>query len=88
MSKKKRKLRFCLLFDLRKQITQPELLLEKIAEVYADFNYPSDMEEFINYMPAKNYDPSKYSITENRQRLLKKFDDFLNKEKSDLKQQK
>ncbi len=79
-----RKLRFCLLTDLKTNIVDTELLLEKIAEVYAHFNYPPDMNEFIYYMPAKNYDPSQYSIIENRQRLLKIFSDFLNKEKKTL----
>ena len=83
-NKEERKLRFCLLLDLQKNILDAELLLEKIAEVYAKFDYPPDMEEFIYYMSAKNYDPSQYSITDNRQRLLILFNAFLHKEKNDI----
>ncbi|HLC07318.1 MAG TPA: DUF2247 family protein [Candidatus Babeliales bacterium] len=74
-----------ILVDLKEHTQNKRELLEKIAEVYADFNYPPDMEELIYYMPAKNYDPSQYSQHENEQRLLTLFDKFLEKEKNDLK---
>ena len=79
-----RKLRFCLLLKLRQEIKNKRELLEKVAEIYADFNYPEDMEEFIYYMPAKNYDPSQYSFQENEDRLINLFYDFLDKEKIEL----
>lgn len=80
-----RKLRLCLLLNLKEHTQCKRELLEKIAEVYAEFNYPSEMEEFIYYMPAKNYDPSQHSEHENEQRLLTLFNAFLEKEKNDLK---
>jgi len=80
-----RKLRLCLLLDLKEHTQSKRALLEKIAEVYAEFNYPPDMEKFIYYMPAKNYSPSQHSEHENEQRLLRLFDEFLEKEKNDLK---
>ncbi|MFM6081578.1 MAG: DUF2247 family protein, partial [Dolichospermum sp.] len=47
--------------------------LSEIEEVYADFNYPQEMEQFIRYMPAQNgYDPSKYTQEENEKRLYQK----------------
>jgi hypothetical protein len=80
----KRKLRLCLLLNLKKSIPDHRALLERIAEVYAYFDYPSDMEEFVYYMPAKNYDPSKHSLEENEQRLIVLFNLFLEKEKEYL----
>src|SRR5579871_4862333 len=65
-----RKVRFCLLFELKQNIINKHELLEKIAEVYADFNYPFDMEDFIYYMPAKDYDPAQHTFEENQDRLL------------------
>ena len=79
-----RKLRLCLLLELKQQIPNKRHLLEKIAKIYADFNYPEDMEEFIYYMPAKNYDPAQYSFQENEDRLINLFYNFLEKEKSEL----
>lgn len=79
-----RKLRLCLLLELTQQIPNKRELLEKIAEIYADFNYPEDMEEFIYYMPAKNYDPSEYSLQENENRLINLFYNFLEEEKIKL----
>lgn len=79
-----RKLRFCLLLELKQTITNKRELLEKIAEIYADFNYFSDMENFIYYMPAKNYDPTQHSLQENENRLINLFDKFLRQEKIEL----
>ena len=79
-----RKLRLCLLTELQQKINKKQELLEKIAEVYADFNYTPDMEEFIYYMPAKNYDPSRHSSQENEDRLINLFYKFLEKEKIEL----
>lgn len=80
-----RKLRLCLLLELKQQIPNKRQLLEKIAEIYADFNYPEDMEEFIYYMPAKNYNPSQHSFQENEDRLVNLFYNFLEKEKCELR---
>ena len=79
-----RKVRFCLLFELKQNIINKSELLERITEVYADFNYPFDMEDFIYYMPAKDYDPAQHTFEENQDRLLDLFDSFLQKEKGEL----
>ncbi|MBG9812055.1 hypothetical protein ABD68_10630 [Bacillus endophyticus] len=78
----KRKWRFGILAYLKiKHQDDFEELLNRIAEVYADFNYPEDMDSFINYLPPKDgFDPSKYSKEENVLRLINLFNDFLNKE--------
>ncbi|MBU8773147.1 DUF2247 family protein [Cytobacillus oceanisediminis] len=78
----KRKWRFGILAYLNiKHQDDYEELLNKIAEVYADFNYPEDMDSFINYLtPQDNTNPSLYSKEENITRLINLFYDFLNKE--------
>ncbi len=77
-----RTLRFILLLEIQKNITDNHDLLDEIEEVYADFDYPSDMENFISYMPIidDEYDVSKHSSQENEQRLVEKFNIFMNNE--------
>ncbi|WFE14107.1 DUF2247 family protein [Bacillus atrophaeus] len=78
----KRKWRFGVLVYFKKMYQEDfEELLNQIAEVYADFNYPEDMDSFINYLPPKdNFNQSKYSKEENVARLINLFNEFLNKE--------
>lgn len=78
----KRKWRFCVLSYLKmKHQDDFEGLLNKVAEVYADFNYPEDMDSFINYLkPKGNFNPSQCSKEENVIRLINLFNDFINKE--------
>lgn len=55
-----------------------EELSNALDEVYADFNYPEDMEEFISYMPIKDdYNPTGHTNEENTERIRKKIDMFL-----------
>ncbi|MED4079458.1 DUF2247 family protein [Halalkalibacterium halodurans] len=78
----KRKWRFGILAYLKmKHQDDLEELLNKVAEVYADFNYPEDMDSFINYLePKDGFNPSQYSKEENVTRLINLFYDFMNKE--------
>lgn len=69
-----------LVFLKKKHQKDFEELLNQIAEVYADFNYPEDMDSFINYLPSKDNLQSKYSKEENITRLINLFNEFLNKE--------
>lgn len=58
-----------------------EELLGKISEAYANFNYPEDMDYFINYLtPLDGYNPSEYSKDENITRLIIFFNEFLLRE--------
>lgn len=60
-------------------------LLNKITEVYADFNYPEDMDSFINYLePKDGFIPSQYSKEENVIRLINLFNNFMNQEQDYL----
>lgn len=75
-------LRFILLYEIQRSITDNQELLEEIETIYADFNYPSDMEGFISYMPIQEaeYDVSMHSTQENEQRLINKFNIFMSEE--------
>lgn len=55
----------------------------RLSELYANLNYPEDMEEFIFYMPIKdNYDPSQHTKDENMTRLLEKLQIFLEEKRT------
>ena len=77
-----RMLRFILLLEIQKNVTNNQDLLEEIENIYADFDYPSDMEGFISYMPVQcdEYDVSEHSPKENEQRLVDKFNVFMYQE--------
>ena len=48
-------IKYSILYYLKEQyIDSGEVLLRKLAEVYADFGYPEDMSDFIYYMPAND----------------------------------
>lgn len=56
-----------------------------MAQVYADFDYPKDMESFIHYLaPKDGFNPSPYSKEENEGRLINLLTAFLNQEKQYL----
>ncbi|MFJ7637793.1 DUF2247 family protein [Peribacillus sp. NPDC097224] len=82
----KRKWRFGILDSLKMRYQDDfEELLNKVAEVYADFDYPKDMESFIHYLaPKDGFNPSQYSKEENEVRLINLFTVFLNQEKQYL----
>ena len=75
-------LRFILLLEIQKNRTDNQDLLDEIENIYADFDYPSDMEDFISYMPIRDdeYDVSEHLPQENEQRLVDKFNIFMNDE--------
>lgn len=77
-----RKWRLSVLSLLKKAYQdEREELLGKISEAYANFNYPEDMDYFINYLtPLDGYNPSEYSKDENITRLINLFNEFLLKE--------
>ncbi|WZY01535.1 DUF2247 family protein [Bacillus sp. FSL W7-1360] len=82
----KRKWRFGVLSCLKiKHQDDSEELLNKIAEVYADFNYPEDMDNFINYLvPEDGFNPAQCSKEKSVARLINLFNDFLQKEQQFL----
>lgn len=52
--------------------------LTLVEEIYADFDYPSEIESFVSYMPPLDgYDPSQFSHEENVRRLMQKWGEYL-----------
>ncbi|URZ03810.1 DUF2247 family protein [Clostridium felsineum] len=78
-----RKLRYVILNYLRSTIEDDNELLRKIEEVYADFNYPQDMEGFISYMPVKDNSYTYYH-EENKKRMINNLENFLTSEKQEV----
>ncbi len=56
------------LFDQKTHIDDP---LGEAETIYADFNYPSEIEYFVRYLPVTDgYEPSQHSHEENENRLF------------------
>ncbi|OIN30820.1 hypothetical protein AO411_2029410 [Salmonella enterica subsp. enterica serovar Sarajane] len=54
--------------------------LAEVEIIYADFDYPSEIEGFVKYMPPSDgYDPSAHSRIENINHLMCKWKNFLEK---------
>lgn len=52
--------------------------LSEVEKIYADFEYPVEIEGFIRYMPPiDDYDPSMYSQEENTNRLMNIWKKYL-----------
>ncbi|KIH42112.1 transcriptional regulator [Bacillus sp. A053] len=82
----KRKWRYVILLEVKSKYSDHAIeLLSKLAEVYADMNYPEDMEGFIHYHPSNNgCNPHLHSYEKNINRLCNLFQDFLVKEKQNI----
>lgn len=80
------KWQYCIIKNLLNDKLSFEGLTSKLDEIYADFDYPEDMEEFISYMPVKDeYKPIEHSREENKKRILDKIDIFLAKKEQQIK---
>lgn len=57
-------------------------ILCMLENVYADFEYPKDMECFIPYMPCDDneYNATEHTFEENRARMINKFISFMHDE--------
>ncbi|MDP7774142.1 DUF2247 family protein [Acinetobacter nosocomialis] len=54
--------------------------LDEVESIYTDFDYPTEIESFIKYIPPTDgYDPSLYSYAENINRLMKNWEIYLQK---------
>ena len=75
-------IRYVILKDIQRNAESNQKLLSAIENVYADFDYPADMEQFISYMPVQeiDYDVSEHTQEENEQHLVDKFNIFLDSE--------
>ena len=62
-------------FEHRDQVTDPLGIME---ELYADFEYPSELAPLIRYMPPiDGYDPAGHTRQENESRLFDKWREYL-----------
>ena len=74
----KDKIRIAIIIYLRETEKDKARLLEQIDMIYADFDYPDDMEKFISYMPiCDEFVPESRTIEDNRNYLLSKLDNFI-----------
>jgi hypothetical protein len=63
------------LFENKASVSDP---LEEVETIYANFDYPSEIESFIRYMPVTDdYDPSAHTKDENEARLFDKWREYL-----------
>ena len=70
------------LFDNRDAVSDP---LGEVERIYADFDYPTEIESFVSYMPVTDgYDPSQHSIEENKVRLFSKWEQYLSEARQDI----
>ncbi|MGG5735664.1 MULTISPECIES: DUF2247 family protein [Bacillus cereus group] len=82
-----RKWKYSILMSMREKNNDYDTLLENVANLYSDFNYPEDMKGFIYYLePDEGYDSSKYTKNENIRRLIDKLDSFLQSEQKALQE--
>ena len=52
--------------------------LEVVEKIYANFDYPLQIEQFVRFMPPLDgYNPSHHSQAENRERMMGKWGEFL-----------
>jgi hypothetical protein len=63
------------LFENRDSVANP---LSEVERLYADFDYPNEVACFVPYMPTTDgYDPTTHSAAENHTRLIKNWEDYL-----------
>ena len=63
---------------LRSNVSNFDDPLGEVEKIYADFDYPENVADFVRYMPAStNYDPASHSFDENNQRLFQMWDKYL-----------
>lgn len=63
------------LFHNRSNYQDP---LGEVESIYADFDYPEQIEHFVRYMPPKDWlNPSAYTLEQNLARIMKRWEDYL-----------
>lgn len=71
------------LFENKASVSDP---LREVETVYANFDYPYEIESFVRYMPVTDgYDPSVHTKDENENRLFGNWRKYLDAAESELK---
>ncbi|GGY20439.1 DUF2247 family protein [Paludibacterium paludis] len=53
-------------------------VIGEVETIYAEFDYPSEIENFVRYMPVTDgYEPSLHSKAENEKRLFENWKKYL-----------
>lgn len=69
---------FALLQHSYETAIDPESLLRDVEDMFCQFGHPSDMYDFVSYMPPQGgYDPGAHSAEHNRLRLVRLLHDYL-----------
>lgn len=77
----KRRWLYLLLRWLYENRASIEDIFEKVAYLYAEFDYEQSMEDFVYYLPSKdNWNSNAHTITENENWMLSKWKCFLENE--------
>lgn len=70
---------YVLLSDVFHRKEEFEDPLGEVEKIYADFDYPEEIESFVRYMPPKDgYIPSAHTYEENIARLYFHWEHYLN----------
>ncbi|NLK76255.1 MAG: DUF2247 family protein [Clostridiales bacterium] len=78
IEKAKEKVRIAIIIFVRQTEKDSTKLFEQIDMIYADFDYPEDMEKFISYMPMSGeYNPKEHSVEGNREYLQSQLDAYI-----------
>lgn len=63
------------LFENREAVSDP---LDEVESIYADFDYPPEIEGFVRYMPVTNeHDTLEHSAEDNQTTLFSKWEEYL-----------
>ncbi len=75
-------LRYVILDEIRTSGQTSTEILSSIETVYAEFDYPADMDGFITYMPEddNSYDNEDSNVQNNEIKLINRFNDFMKNE--------
>lgn len=77
----KKKWLFIVLYWLWNNLDNFKDPLDEVEKIYADFDYPSEIEGFVKYMPPSDgYDPSIHTQVENINNLMNNWKIYLEKE--------
>jgi hypothetical protein len=71
------------LFENKNLFSDP---LGEVENVYTNFDYPAEIENFVRYMPVTDgYDPSAHTKDENEDRLLSHWKNYLDTAQAEFK---
>ena len=74
----KQKWLYLLLASIFENRSQFDDALGEVELIYADFDYPAEVEPFVRYMPPQDgYDAARHSDQENRERLFSLWEQYL-----------